>query len=241
MDKILQTVPLLYYYILALFTYISLMQLGKRNKKIRMPILFILCTLNFIFYLINDYYFYIRGDNLLTMLPLQLCNIAVFLLPLAVFTKKQLLYDLIFYICALGALAALLVPNNDYVGITYSLMTISFFIFHYIILLLPLLATGWGIYDPSPTVKKALLLSVTLFSFAGVMHLLNLFLGIFGVKADYFFTVIIYSAPTNPAFDLLSKMIPIDFLYLLPALSILYLYMLIVHFILKFDKNIKDE
>lgn len=237
MDKILIIIPLLFYYIAAICIYIILLKLGSKNKRIRMPIMAVLCLLDFIFYLINDYYFYIRGDNILTMLPLQLCNIAVFLLPLAVFTKKRLIYDFVFYICAPGGLAAVLIPSNDYIGIPYSLMTASFFIFHCIIIVLPFLAVKWKIYDPFPTVKKALQLSMMVFSFAGVMHLLNLYLGNFGIKANYFFTIIKYSAPTNPAFAFFSKIIPIDFLYLLPALPVLYFYMLAVYLILNFSRK----
>jgi hypothetical protein len=44
------------------------------------------------------------------------------------------------------------------------------------------------------------------------------------VEANYFFTIIKYSAPRNPAFDLFSKIIPLNLFYLLPGLFILWIY-----------------
>lgn len=231
MNKIFKVVPLLYYYIAAIAVYFFLFfTFCKKSHKIKTTVLYLLCIINFVFYIINDYYAYIRGDSLLTMMPFQLCNIAVFLIPLSLFLKKELIFDFVFYICAPGALAALIVPSKEYIGAVYSLNTVSFFIFHYSIMAIPLLLTGWGMYKPAPTIKKASRLSITVLILAGFMHILNIFLGsLFHVRADYFFTIIKYSAPTNIVFKLLSKIIPYDFLYLLPALIILYIYMLIVY------------
>lgn len=231
MDKLLEAVPLFYYDIAAViilcFLFISL---RSKSNDIKRSTLYVMCSVNFIFYIINVYYFYKRGDNILTLMPLQLCNIAVFLVPIAIILNKQIILDFVFYICAPGALAALLVPSSDYIGITYSLMTISFFAFHFIIVAIPFLLAGWGIYKPEPSIKKALKLSITVFALAGVMHLLNLCLGaLFHVEANYFFTIIKYSAPSNPLLELFSKIIPYDLFYLLPALLVLYIYMIIIY------------
>lgn len=168
---------------------------------------------------------HMRGDSILTMLPLQLCNMAVFLIPLTLLLKKRVLYDFLFYVCALGAFIALIIPSSDYIGQTWSLMTISFFVFHSIIVIIPFLLAGWGFYRPAPTVKSVLRLSLVIFAVALFLHLLNLAFGKWlGVEADYFFTIIKYSAPRNPAFELFSRIIPIDLFYLLPGLLILWIY-----------------
>lgn len=223
-------IPLFYYDISAIIVFAVLfLSLRTSSEKVKRNVLYAMCLVNFIFYIINDYYFYLRGDNILTLMPFQLCNIAVFLIPLALLIKKQLLFDFAFYICVPGALAALLIPSSDYIGIIYSLMTISFFVFHFIVVAIPLLLAAWGIYKPAPTVKKAINLSIAVFTLAGIMYALNLFLGwAFHVEANYFFTIIKYSAPRNPAFELFSKIVPYDYLYLLPALVVLYVYMLII-------------
>lgn len=233
MDKILKVMPLFYYDVAAIIIFCTLyFTLRPRSLQIKERALYVLCAINFIFYLINDYYFYLRGSHILTLLPLQLCNIAVFLVPAAIISKKQLLLDFIFYICALGAFAALLIPSSDYLGITYSMMTISFFVFHFMIAAIPFLMMGWGMYNPVPTIRKAINLSAAILVLGGFMHGLNLLLrAIFSVEANYFFTIIKYSAPTNPAFEVLSRIIPYDFLYLLPALVVLYIFMGIVYII----------
>lgn len=241
MQLLFKIMPLFYYDIAGIIILFSLITfLRSSNMKLKKSVLYTMCIINFIFYLINDYYFYIAGGKILTMLPLQLCNIAVFLVPMAILSGKQLLLDFIFYICAPGAFIALLVPSNDYIGIPYSLMTISFFIFHYMIAIIPLLLIVWGMYKPIPSINKTIKLSITIFLLAGVMHLLNIILGtIFHVEANYFFTIIKYSAPTNPAFQLLAKLIPYDFLYLMPGLIVLYIYMGIIFIFAKIkSKNI---
>jgi hypothetical protein len=97
MDKLFKIFPLFYYDIIGIVVYLTIFfSLRARSEKTKKSVLYMLCFVNFIFYLINDYYFYSRGDNILTLLPLQLCNIAVFLVPLAIALKKQLVYDFVF-------------------------------------------------------------------------------------------------------------------------------------------------
>lgn len=233
MNKIFEIMPLFYYDVAAIIVFITLyITFNKKSVRVKERVLYVLCGINFVSYLINDYYFYIRGSHILTLLPLQLCNIAVFLVPAAIASKKQLLLDFVFYVCALGAFAALVIPSSDYLGITYSLMTISFFIFHFMIVAVPFLMMGWGMYNPVPTIKKAVNLSIAVLVIAGFMYVLNLALrAAFGVEANYFFTIIKYSAPNNVVFEMLSKIIPYDFFYLLPVLIVLYIFMGIVYLI----------
>lgn len=170
-------------------------------------------------------------SRILGLVPLFYYDAAAIAVYLSLFLgfKKRILYDFIFYICALGALIALIIPSSDYIGQTWSLMTISFFVFHSIIVIIPFLLAGWGFYTPEPTVKSVLQLSAGIFVIALFLHLINLAFGRwFGIEAGYFFTIIEYSAPRNPAFELFSKIIPVDLFYLLPALPILWIYMPLV-------------
>jgi len=194
-----------------------------------MGLLWSLCAINFVAFLVHDYYFLQRGDQVLAILPLQLCTITVFLLPLALGLRKRLLYDFLFYICAIGALMALIVPSSDKIGQIYSLMTLSFFVFHYVPVIIPLLLACWGIYRPRPTLKSVGLLSAVFFGTAAVLHLLNLVLNrSLGIEADYFFTIIRYSAPYNSLLAFFASLIPFDFFYLLPAALILWFYIFVV-------------
>ena len=226
MSRVLEAVPLFYYDVSAIGIFLLIfLGFGKQSDKTKAKVLYLLCIINFFAYIINDYYFYKRGDSILTLLPIQLCEIAVFLIPLTLLLKKQVLYDFLFYVCALGAFIALIIPSSDYIGQIWSFMTISFFIFHSIIVIVPFLLAGWGFYLPAPTVKSVIRLSIAIFVIALFSHILNLALGKwFGVEANYFFTIIQYSAPSNPVFELFASIIPINLFYLLPGLLILWIY-----------------
>lgn len=221
--------PLLNYYLLTvIFVMVSYSLYKNKSSDSKVRYLYILCIINFLAYLWNLYYFFIYGSHILTLLPLQLCNIAVFLIPASLILKKTILMDFAFYLCLPGALAAILIPSNDY-AIVYSGMTISYYIFHGLIFLIPLMMAHWKLYDPQPSVKKAIRLTVMVLLLGGTLHLFNVFMyQTFRIPANYFFTIKDWSAPTNPAFALFAKWIPYDFFYLLPALPILYLYMLIL-------------
>jgi uncharacterized membrane protein YwaF len=228
MGRIPEFTPIFYVSAIVGFLLVFL-GLRRRSDRTKIKVLYFLCVVNFLAYASNIYYLYKRGDNILILLPIQLCEIAVFLIPLALLLKKRVLYDFIFYVCALGALIALIIPSDDYIGEAWSLMTISFFVFHSIIVGIPLLLAGWGFYHPAPTVKSVARLSAAIFVLALFSHILNLAFGKwFGVKTDYFFTIIKYSAPGNPVFELFSRLIPVDLLYLLPGLPILWVYIPLV-------------
>lgn len=231
MTGILKAVPLLYYHLIAAPVFcILFFAFRAKSERTKYTVLYSLCFICVVFYLVNDYYFYIRGSHLLSMLPLQLCNIGVFLIPITVLTRKPLLQDFIFYLSVPGALAALLTPNADYSDIPYSMMTFSFYVSHFIIAVVPLLLAGWRLYKPEPGVRKALRLSVTVLILAGGLYLFSQFLNrTMDVGANYFFTIIEYSASNNPIFALFARLIPYDFIYLLPALPILYIYIGLVY------------
>lgn len=241
MATIYSIFPLMNYYLLTVvFVTVSFTVYRNKSNDAKIKYLYGLSIINFLAYVWNLYYFFIYGSHILTLLPLQLCNIAVFLIPASLTFKKTILMDFAFYLCLPGALAAILIPSNDY-AIVYSGMTISYYIFHGLIFLIPLMMAHWKLYDPQPSVKKAIQLTVMVLAIGGIMHLFNVFMyQNFQIKANYFFTIKDWSAPTNPAFALFASWIPYDFFYLLPALPILYLYMMILFGFRKMGKRSTD-
>ena len=223
----------LQWYYLASLIVVSLLLFYFRSKSpsARFRFLLFLSVVNALAYIVNWWFFYARGDNILTLLPLQLCNIAVFLIPAALITKHAVLMDFVFYICGLGALVAILVVGSDYRD-TYSMMTFSFYIFHFSVFLIPFLHSIWGFHQLKPSLKSALNLTGMLLVISGSVHLLNLFLNtVDHIPANYFFTMRLLAAQMNPAFALFAKWIPYDYIYLLVALPILYAYMGLVYLI----------
>ncbi len=229
MTMIYSIFPLMNYYLLTIvFVMVSYFIYRNRTVDSKYQFLYALSIVTFLAYIWNLYYFFIYGSHILTLLPLQLCNIAVFMIPASLYYKKTILMDFAFYLCLPGALAAILIPSNDY-AVVYSGMTISYYIFHGLIFLIPLMMAHWKLYDPKPSVKKAVQLTAMVLLIGGALHFFNVFMNqSFQIKANYFFTMKDLSAPTNPAFALFAQWIPYDFFFLLPALPILYVYMLVL-------------
>jgi uncharacterized membrane protein YwaF len=226
-----------YYFVSFIVVALMLFVFKAKSQASRFRFLLFLSVVNAVAYLVNWWFFYIRGDDILTLLPLQLCNIAVFMIPAALITKKAVLMDFCFYICGLGALVAILVVGSDYRD-TYSMMTFSFYIFHFSVFLIPLLHSIWGFHPLKPSLKSALNLSVMVLVISASVHLLNLYLNAFHhIPANYFFTMRLLAAQMNPAFALFAQWIPYDYFYLLVAFPILYAYMGIVYLITRFTQK----
>jgi len=222
----------LYYLITVILMILILVFYKNRSQQSRFRFLIGLAVLNFVAYAVNWVYFYLKA-NIMTLLPLQLCNLAVFLIPAALITKKAVLMDFVFYVCGLGALVAILIPGSDYAE-TYSMMTISFYIFHCSIFVIPVLNSIWGFHVLKPTLKSALKLSLMVLVISGALHGLNLFLNqVYDIPANYFFTIKDLAAPTNPAFALFASWIPYDYFYLSLAFPILFVYMGLVGLIMR--------
>lgn len=230
----------LYYVISIVVVWGLLFTHRTASDRQRHRILMLLAVINAIAYGVNWWYFYIRSDHILTLLPLQLCNLAVFLIPAALITRKGVLMDFVFYVCGLGALVAILIPGSDYAD-TYSMMTISFYIFHFSIFLIPVLAAVWGFHSLKPTVKSAKDLSVLVLIISLALHGVNLILNVyFDVPANYFFTMRLLAAPINPAFAFFASLIPVDYLYLSFAFPILWLYMALIGGLMRALKGLSN-
>jgi uncharacterized membrane protein YwaF len=230
-----------YYFASIIFIAVTMRIFKSKSQNQRFRFLMVLAVINALAYVINWYYFYIRSDHILTLLPLQLCNLAVFLIPTALITKKAVIMDFVFYICGLGALVAILVVGSDYQD-TYSMMTLSFYVFHFSIFLIPVLNSIWGFHSLKPTRKSAVDLSIMVLAISFSLHLFNLFLNnVFDIPANYFFTIKDLAAPMNPAFALFASWIPYDYIYLSIAFPILYVYMFLIYLWMRLTSNRKSE
>ena len=171
------------------------------------------------------------GFNWWGELPLQLCNINMLLIPIAVLSKKRPLLSFCFFVGPLGALMALLVPGNGFEG--YSLLLprmIGYYGTHFAIIIEALALVTFGLYKP-----RFRDLPMTLLTLIGVTVLiygLNLLMRATGLhpNANYFFTV---ETEGNALLSLFYKWLPVPCLYLIvPGSAMLMVYMLIVMLIL---------
>ena len=169
------------------------------------------------------------GFNWWGELPLQLCNINLLLIPIAVLTKKRPLLGFCFFVGPIGALMALVLPSTGFDG--YSLFLprmLGYYGTHYVILFAALAVGTFGLYRPR--MRDLPLTAATLFLIALLVFGFNLLLRRTGLHpgANYFFSV---ETEGNPLLELFYRWIPVPFLYLLPSIVILTAYAGIITFV----------
>lgn len=208
-------------------------QLRGRSEQRREAVLIALCVVNIIGFFV--YKWFLSGDaeflqvsgldkfNWFNELPLQLCNINMFLIPIGVLTRRRSLLGFAFFVAPLGALMALVFPEAAFSG--YSLWLprmLGYYITHMLILICGFSLTTLGFYRPRlkdlPGVTGALLTT------AFAAFLVDLLLRhTVCPQANYFFA---FGQDIDVSIlNLLWKWIPVPFLYELPALAILFVYM----------------
>ena len=222
-----------YGFIALLITAMILVVFSKCSQKHRHRFLILVSLLGVLYYVYNWVSVIYNPRDILIIFPLQLCDLAVFLMPLGLWTLNRKLMDFLFYPCRLGAMAAIILMGLAKEDAFYD-MNVNFFFSHAAILTMPYLAVIWGLYDPKPSLGKALRLSIELMILGAIMHGLNLYLAHFyQADAFYFFTIIEIGVIISPILALFAKIIPYDYFYLMCTLPILYLYMALVYAIRK--------
>ncbi len=221
---------------LALLVIASLLLRGKSDKA-KTTVLVAACLVTFVGYFIYKYMLSLDTDyNVITAnmggfnwwgeLPLQLCNINMMLIPIAVLRRSRPLMCFGFFVAPLGALMALVMPGNGFDG--YSLLLprmLGYYGTHFMIVIEGLAIVCFGLYRPRfrdlpRTVLAAFLIALAIFG-------VNMLLRWSGLhpKANYFFSV---ETEGNFLLEIFYKWIPVPFLYLIPALLILVPYMALV-------------
>ncbi len=165
--------------------------------------------------------------NWLSELPLQLCNINLFLIPLGILTKKRQILGFAFFIAPLGALMALIFPEAPFRDFSPFLpRMLGFYLTHSLLIVCGLSLSSLGFYSPRAKDEPGIL---ALFLALGLgAHMINTILrrGLCP-QANYFFT---YGADIS-ALKLLWKLIPVPFLFETPIVLVLLAYMTLVIFL----------
>ena len=221
---------------LALLVIASLLLRGKSDRAKR-TVLVAACLVTFVGYFVYKYLLSLDADydvitanmggfNWWGELPLQLCNINMILIPIAVLKKSRPLLCFCFFLGPLGALMALAMPGNGFSG--YSLLLprmLGYYGTHFMIVIEGLAIVCFGLYRPRfrdlpRTVLTALLIAFCVF----VINMLLRWSGLHP-KANYFFSV---ETEGNALLELFHSWIPVPFLYLMPCIVILGVYMALI-------------
>ena len=220
-----------------LLLFLAGLALRSRSERTKKTVLVTVCILTLLGFLVYKYFLSLDaefneataamgGFNWWGELPLQLCNINMILIPIAVITNRRALMSFCFFIGPLGALMALAMPGTGFDG--YSILLprmLGYYGTHFMVIIEALALAVLGLYRPRfrdlpGTVAALLLVSLAVF---GVNALLR-FTGLHP-KANYFFSM---ETEGNPVLELFYGLVPYPYLYELPCLTILIPYMLLV-------------
>ena len=216
---------------------VSSILLRRKSEKVRSAVLIAACCVTLIGFFFYKYFLSIDAEfNVLTAnmggfnwwgeLPLQLCNINMILIPIAVWRKSRPLLAFGFFIAPLGALMALLMPANGFDGFSLLLpRMLGYYGTHFMIVIEGIAIVTYGLYRPKfrdipRTILAAFVIALSAFA-------VNMILRWSGLhpNANYFFSV---ETEGNFVLELFHRWIPVPFLYLLPALVIMAVFMLVV-------------
>ncbi len=224
--------------------------LRKKSERTKETVLIAACIITVIGFVLYKFCLSRDGEfNIITAgmggfnwwgeLPLQLCNINMILLPIAVWKKSRPLCCFCFFLGPLGAMMALVMPGNGFDG--YSLLLprmLGYYGTHFMIVIEGLALVTFGIFRPRLRDLPRAILTALLIAFAAFC--INLLLRRSGLhpKANYFFSV---ETEGNFLLELFYQWIPVPFLYLIPCTAILGVYMLAITVPLELLNRKKDK
>ena len=194
--------------------------LRNQPQQRREVVLLTLCVVNIIGFFV--YKGFLSADAQFLQVS-GLCNINMFLIPIGILTRRRSLLGFAFFVAPLGALMALVFPDPAFSG--YSLWLprmLGFYLTHMLILICGFSLTTLGFYRPRP--KDLPGITGALLTTAFAAFLVDLLLRhTVCPQANYFFA---FGQDIDISIlNLLWKWIPVPFLYELPALAILFVYM----------------
>ena len=223
--------------VFLLILVLSSLYLRRKSEETRRTVLVAACAVTFIGFFIykyalsldaeyNEIVAAMGGFNWWSELPLQLCNISMILIPVAVLRKSRPLMCFGFFIGPLGAFMALVIPGNGFDG--YSLLLprmLGYYGTHFMIVIAGWALVTFGLFKPRFSDLPGAAVSLVVLSLA--VFCVNMLLRWSGLneRANYFFTV------ETEGISVLEKFyswIPVPFLYMLPSIGILLVYMALV-------------
>ena len=222
----------------ALLLVFASLLLKNRSEKTRGTVLIVACIVTFIGFFVYKYFLSIDAeyDTLVAEtrggfswwaeLPLQLCNINMIIIPIAVALKNRPLMSFGFFLAPLGALMALLSPAVGFDGYPIFLpRMLGFYGTHFMIIIEGLALASFGLYRPKfKDLPLTVLTLVILMLLITGINLLLIKTGLY-TRANYFFTM---EHEGISILKLFWSWIPVPVIYLLPGAVILGAYMALV-------------
>ncbi len=206
--------------------------LNRSLRETREMVIYVLSVINALYFLVykiglskDEEYSVLSVENgfgafnIWRELPFQLCNINIFMLPLGVATKNQIIMAASFFSSVIGATLALSMPCKGMEEGSYLMPRFyGFYGFHFLLVFTASLLMGLDLYTPQYGQVIPLLVTVYLEAcFAFVISWLFRHLKL-NDNANYFY---VYGGEGNPVLDWFYEKIPVPLVYLLPVFILL--------------------
>jgi len=198
--------------------------LRSKSEKFKRYALIAIALFNIVLYFVYKAYqaFFYEGYDFVLVynLPLHFCNLNLFLLPLAIFTRSKTLMAYQVYFGTLLSLLALFAIDPAFRGAPFfEFSCMVYYYYHSMLAVMPFTFLAFKMFTPSfkevwkPTV---LLVSLTL-----LMHIINIIFRVTGlaIDANYFYT---FGLRGDPFTEIFWNIVPYAFFFLLPALVAIF-------------------
>ena len=224
---IIKAFNIVWFLVISLFIAAAILvtiKFKNKEQKIKDKFMIILGISNIIFFVLYKVWLVFDDFDFVFWkeLPLQLCNINMFLIIIAAKSKNKFLTVFSSYVAPLGAIMAMTFAEPGFTDNSiFLLRNIGFYGTHGIILMMGILLFTLGYQKPSFKDIIYLLPALVVLSFSAYL-VNNLFGLIVNCKTNYFFTC---SPSGIGLLETFWGWIPLEYLYLLPAapISILYI------------------
>lgn len=220
--------------VFLLLLIVSSLILRGRSEKTRKTVLVAACLVTFVGFFLYKYALsldaeYDRliadmdGFNWWGELPLHLCNVNMILIPIAVLTDCKPLKGFCFFVGPMCAAMALTMPTAGFDQYSIFLpRMLGYYGTHFMVFVEAIALVTYGLFRPRfrdlpPTLAAIFLITFAVFLIDAAMRRTGVY-----ARANYFFAM---ETEGNPLLDIFRGWIPYPFLYLLPCLAILAVYM----------------
>jgi uncharacterized membrane protein YwaF len=198
--------------------------LRGRGGKVKENVLLTICVFNAALYFVYKAYQALWYDGyefvLVYNLPLHVCNLNLFLLPLAIRLRSRTMTAFQVYFGSPLAFFALFAIDPSFRGAPFLEFTcLTYYYYHGMLTVMPLLLPVFGMFAPSVRDAWKPVLMMAGLTFA--IHIINIIMRTTGIadNANYFYT---FGLSGDPFTEMFRRLIPFDFFFLLPYLAVVF-------------------
>ena len=213
----------IYMILMPVSVIVSYLIFRNKSEKTQRLYLYILCFINiglFFIYKTDKAINHPEIFDIWADLPLQLCNMNLYLMPIALKTRNKTLYAYLIFVSLTAAALGIFSFDKAYIGRSmFDIAVLGYFIDHIIIVVVAMCLFLFGYYKPNKY-ENVIISIFIMFGFAMTMHSINVIFRAtkLSLNANYFVS---YGQAGNFGTEILMKIINVPLLYMIPTACIL--------------------